>query len=131
MGRPEPYKRGTGARAPAWTVLQVLVALVLGVSGLLTRLATLRHQRYRLSAFQVVSWSVANCGSPGQFESAWCLAHAQYSPFWPRSGTRRARREPSSSWCRSMLVVFTSPGHEEGTRHVLVALVPGGHCHAA
>ena len=31
-GRPEPYTGGTGARAPAWTVLQVLVALVLVVS---------------------------------------------------------------------------------------------------
>ena len=31
-GRPEPYTGGTRARAPAWTVLQVLVALVLVVS---------------------------------------------------------------------------------------------------
>ena len=31
-GRPEPYTGGTGARAPAWTVLQVLIALVLVVS---------------------------------------------------------------------------------------------------
>jgi hypothetical protein len=30
-----------------------------------------------------------------------------------------------------MPVVFTSLGHEEGTRHVLVALVPDGHYHAA
>jgi len=30
-----------------------------------------------------------------------------------------------------MPVVFTSLGHEEGTRHVLVALVLDGHCHAA
>jgi len=30
-----------------------------------------------------------------------------------------------------MPVVSTSPGREEGTRPVLVALVPGGHCHAA
>ena len=32
-GRPEPYTGGTGARAPAWTVLRVLAALVLVVSG--------------------------------------------------------------------------------------------------
>ena len=31
-GRPEPYTGGTGARAPAWTTLQVLIALVLVVS---------------------------------------------------------------------------------------------------
>jgi hypothetical protein len=30
-----------------------------------------------------------------------------------------------------MPVVFTSPGHEEGTRHVLVALVLDGHYRAA
>ena len=30
-----------------------------------------------------------------------------------------------------MPVVFTLPGHEEGMRHVLVALVPGGHYRAA
>ena len=34
-GRPEPYTGGAGARAPAWTVLRVLVALVLVVSGVL------------------------------------------------------------------------------------------------
>ena len=34
-GRPEPYTGGTGARAPAWTVLWVLVALVLVVFGVL------------------------------------------------------------------------------------------------
>ena len=34
-GRPEPYTGGTGARAPAWTVLRVLAALVLVVFGVL------------------------------------------------------------------------------------------------
>jgi hypothetical protein len=90
-----------GARAPAWTVLQVLIALVLGVSRFLARTHHPSHQRYRPSAFQ--------------------------APFWHGE----ARREPSSPWCRSMPVVFTSLGHEQGTRHVLAALVPDGHCHAA
>ena len=36
-GRPEPYTGGTGARAPAWTALQVVVALVLDVSSVLAR----------------------------------------------------------------------------------------------
>ena len=40
-GRPEPYTGGTGARAPAWTVLQVLVALVLVVSPYRRECATL------------------------------------------------------------------------------------------
>jgi hypothetical protein len=40
-GRPEPYKGGTGARAPAWTVLQALVALVLVVSPYRRECATL------------------------------------------------------------------------------------------
>jgi hypothetical protein len=43
-GRPEPYTGGTGgtgARAPAWTVLQVLVALVLVVSPYRRERATL------------------------------------------------------------------------------------------
>ena len=31
-GRPEPYTGGAGARAPAWTALQVLIALALDVS---------------------------------------------------------------------------------------------------
>ena len=71
-------------------------------------------------------WSVRVCLVPGS-----CSVFSVLAPFWPRSGTRKARREPSSSWCRSMPVVFTSLGHEEGTRHVLVALVPDGHYHAA
>ena len=40
-GRPEPYTGGTGARAPAWTALQVLVALVLVVSPYRRERATL------------------------------------------------------------------------------------------
>ena len=40
-GRPEPYTGGTGARAPAWTVIQVLVALVLVVSPYRRECATL------------------------------------------------------------------------------------------
>jgi hypothetical protein len=55
----------------------------------------------RPSAFQVVSWSVTNCRSPGQFRSAWCLTRAQCSLFWPCPGTRMARRESSSPWCSS------------------------------
>jgi hypothetical protein len=31
-GRPEPYTGSTGREAPAWTALQVLIALVLDVS---------------------------------------------------------------------------------------------------
>jgi hypothetical protein len=46
----------------------------------------------RPSAFQVVSWPVTNCRSPGQFRSPWCLARPRCSLFWPRSGTRMARR---------------------------------------
>ena len=39
-GRPEPYTGGTGARAPAWATLQVLIALVLVVSRIWRERAT-------------------------------------------------------------------------------------------
>lgn len=93
-GRPEPYKRGTGARAPAWTVLQVLVALVLGVSGLLTRtrhpsppaVPTVRFSGCLMVGSQLrFPWSVRVCLMPGS-----CSVFSVLAPFWHAEGTTRA-----------------------------------------
>ena len=86
---------GTGARAPAWAVLRVLVALVLVVSAVIgANVATLRHQRYRLVRFSGClmvgsqlrfPWSVRVCLVPGS-----CSVFSVLAPFWHAEGTTRA-----------------------------------------
>ena len=93
-GRPEPYTGGTGARAPAWTVLQVLVALVLVVSPYRRECATLpwrfirraprlvndlrpeRDSNAGPTALEVVSHARVNCCFPGESRSSRRLATA-------------------------------------------------------
>ena len=46
---------------------------------------------------------MADCRFPGQLRFAWCLASGQCPWLLLTSGTRRARRGFSSSWCSSSL----------------------------
>ena len=69
-GRPEPYTGGTGARAPAWTVLQVLVALVLDVSSVLART---RHPSLGVHPLAVGHAPGSGLGPAGEGGAPYCL----------------------------------------------------------
>jgi hypothetical protein len=119
-GRPEPYTGGTGARAPAWIVLQVLVALVLVVSPYRRECATFpwrfirraarlvnglrpeRDSNAGPTAYEVVLRSAASCCFPDGSRFAHRLTALQCLRLPPRSGTRLAR-----GWAASRL-----PGHQ-------------------